>query len=151
MKNMNLKLYLFLAAFFMLPNFAYAIPTANPPKPVFFEEGWQDTPDWSSGITQHDWPISFAADQGGTCSTSCPPSGWTGFANEATTISPLNIANNVNCSDPSVINQEKCLIYSVVTEGDYGAWHGARMGKLFPKVEGYHEMYVRMKVKFGPV
>lgn len=132
------------------PISAWAKPTVNPPKPIFFEESWQDTLDWSSGSGQHDWPSSFAVEGGGTCTTNCPPEGWTGFSNEITTTVPFTVSTNVNCADPQNSNQVKCLTYTVETKGDYGTWHGGRMGKLFSKVGGYHEMYVRFKVKYGP-
>lgn len=130
---------------------AWATPDTTPLKPIFFEEGWQDTPDWSSGTLQRDWPSSFAIEQGGTCTTNCPPSGWTGYSHPAQAVAPLEIKNDINCSDALVPQQSKCLIYSVITEGDYGAWHGGRLGKLFSKPEGYEEIIVRMRVKFGPV
>ncbi|HBT62044.1 MAG TPA: hypothetical protein DEB40_09905, partial [Elusimicrobia bacterium] len=124
-------------------------------KPIIFEEKWQSTPDWYSQQSQSGarvWPASFAVGEGGTCTQYCPPPGWTGYNvnNEANIPDPLRIVSDANCADPSLPSQNKCLIYNITTKGDYRTWHGGRMGKLFPKPGGYHELHIRFKIKYGP-
>jgi hypothetical protein len=119
---------------------------------VIFEDNFDDQPDWQSQQTVHKSvggsDIAFAATYFETCSTYCPPGGWTSYR------APSSQWTDDRRRDTFIIDSTaarggsgKGVTYNIESTNDYGEWSGGSLD-LWLGADGYDELYIGMWIKF---
>jgi len=139
---------LFFAAV-LLPSFSPAFAE------ILFQDNFDNSPDWQSKQTvnksQSDgYDISFGQTRSDTCTTNCPPQGWTSYRTAS------SFWTDDRRKDTYVLSSEgarggsgKGITYNVEVSGSFGTWAGGSLD-IWLGETGYKELFVRYYIKFDP-
>ena len=136
----------------VLPNFSPAFAE------ILFQDNFDNSPDWQSKQTVHKsqpdgYDIAFGMTRSDTCTTHCPPQGWTSYRAASS-----HFMDNRG-KDTFLLNAEgarggtgKGIVYNVESVGTlgstWGKWAGGSLD-IWLGEQGYKELYVRYYVKFS--
>lgn len=133
----------------LLPNFSPAFAE------ILFQDNFDNSPDWQSNQTVNKsvsggYDISWTMTRSDTCTTNCPPQGWTSYRASS------SLWTDDRGKDTYVLNSAgarggsgKGITYNVEVSGDYGTWSGGSLD-IWLGQTGYKELYVRYYLKFDP-
>ncbi len=146
-KNVIFNLLLFAAV--SLPSFSPAFAE------ILFQDNFDNSPDWQSNQTVNKsqsggYDISFGQTRFDTCTTNCPPQGWTSYrAASSHWTDDRRKDTYVLSSEGARGGSGKGITYNVEVSGTYGTWAGGSLD-LWLGETGYDELYIRYYLKFDP-
>ncbi len=133
-----LKTFLFLAMFFLLPNFSQAA--------IIFEDNFNDSPDWQSAesypSTNAGWPNTWKDKPGGPSQP--PPQNWTAYS---AAIPRWDRGPTWKLDAGGARNSGKGITFAVEA---VHTWAGGGLD-LYLGNAGYQELYMRGYYKYDPV
>lgn len=142
---MKKNILLLFVSFFVFANNAKAA--------IIFEDNFDNQNDWTSHQfvgTDLTWPQTGAVSDGGTCTSYCPPSGWTYYGGAKTSWTDSNARKDTYILDASGARGVSGKGMTVWHEGcGYGCWaDGNMLAKYLGN--GYPEIYARFYLKYAP-
>ncbi len=123
---------------------------------VLFEDNFDAQPDWGSKQSTSDisWPSTYS----GTCTTYCPPQGWTAYRAVRTLFAADTLDTYVIDSAGAYGGSGKGVTYNIESTGgtpdwttdNYSStWVGGGMNIYLGDNTNYDELYVRYRMKYG--
>ena len=120
---------------------------------ILFQDNFDNSPDWQSNQTvsksvSGGYDISFSMTRSDTCTTNCPPQGWTSYrAASSQWTDDRGKDTYILNSDGARGGSGKGITYNVEVTGNYGTWSGGSLD-IWLGEAGYKELYVRYYLKF---
>lgn len=122
---------------------------------ILFEDNFDNQSDWHSkqGADSISWPSTYS----GTCTTYCPPGGWTAYRVSRTLFSNDTLDTYVIDSASAYGGSGKGLTYNIESTGGYNTWTadnysstwvGGGMNVYLGNGTNYDELYVQYKMKY---
>jgi hypothetical protein len=121
---------------------------------IIFQDNFDNSPDWQSNQTVHKsqqggYDIGWGSTRADTCTTNCPPQGWTSYrAASSFWTDDRRKDTYVLNSEGARGNQGKGITFNAEVSGDYGTWAGGSLD-LWLGETGYDELYVRYYLKYS--